>query len=89
MTNAPPFRCCGSSRRRGVFGEVAVLGGRDVLPADANRQRRYSPRFIAILAGLVVLYALAYIVISRLGYATADEYQLEGFYYVFPENTDT
>jgi hypothetical protein len=55
--------------------------------ADQKCQRR-STRVALVAAGLVTLYALAYIVISRRGYAQADTYGVEGFYYVLPENTD-
>lgn len=37
---------------------------------------------------LLLLYVGAYLALSRQGYAVADQYGLDGFYYVVPENTD-
>jgi hypothetical protein len=49
---------------------------------------RPSVRLRAIALGMIAIYVLTYVVLSRRGYAEADRYDLEGFYYVFPENTD-
>jgi hypothetical protein len=57
--------------------------------ADAKPPRRRLPLIAAIAAGLVAIYTLAYVVVSRRGYALADQYGLAGFYYVSPENTDS
>jgi hypothetical protein len=52
---------------------------------DAQRRRQLLPRPATVIAGLIVMYLLAYVVISRRGYAEADQYEFEGFYYVAPE----
>src|SRR5262249_36186209 len=40
------------------------------------------------LALLLASYVGAYYHLSRLGHAEADRYNMKGFYYFFPENTD-
>jgi hypothetical protein len=37
---------------------------------------------------LLLLYVGSYAVLSRRGYAEADQYGMKGFYYFFPENSD-
>ena len=37
---------------------------------------------------LLATYVGSYLVLSRRGYAQADEYGMKGFYYYRPENTD-
>jgi hypothetical protein len=39
-------------------------------------------------AVLLVLYVGSYVVLSRRGYAEADQYNMKGFYYFFPEDSD-
>jgi hypothetical protein len=38
---------------------------------------------------LFVLYVGSYIGLSRRGYAEADRYRMAGFYYFFPENSNS
>jgi hypothetical protein len=44
---------------------------------------------LVLFALLFVLYVGSYYVLSRRGYAEADRYNMKGFYYVTPENTDS
>jgi len=37
---------------------------------------------------LLVLYVGSYVALSRRGYAEADQYNMRGFYYFFPEDSD-
>ena len=52
----------------------------------------WKSRRLFILPTIVLLllatYVGSYLVLSRRGYAQADEYGMKGFYYFFPENTD-
>ena len=50
------------------------------------RKRKYI--VILILVILFVAYLASYIGLSRRGYAEADQYGMEGFYYFFPEDSD-
>lgn len=43
---------------------------------------------LACGALLLLLYVGSYVVLSRRGYAEADQYNMKGFYYFFPENSD-
>lgn len=43
---------------------------------------------MSVIAFLVP-YTLTYLILSRQGYADADRYAMKGFYYFFPENTDS
>ena len=51
---------------------------------------RNKKRLLTLLGGtLLVLYVASYLVLSRQGYADADEYNIMGFYYFPPEDTDS
>jgi hypothetical protein len=46
---------------------------------------------LLFVAGALVLlsYVGSYVILSRRGYAEADQYRIKGFYYFLPENSDT
>lgn len=44
---------------------------------------------IVVFALFFMAYLASYVVLSRRGYSEADQFRMKGFYYVFPENTDT
>jgi len=44
---------------------------------------------LVLFALLLVVYVGSYYVLSRRGYAEADRYDMKGFYYFTPENTDS
>ncbi len=47
-------------------------------------------RLLVFLGGLaLLLYLGSYIILSRRGYAEADQYKLKGFYYFTPVNSDS
>ena len=62
---------------------------RDNHQATMNRLRTIRVFFIpTLLAILLASYVGSYLVLSRRGYAEADEYHMIGFYYFLPENSD-
>lgn len=38
---------------------------------------------------LLVIYVGSYVILSRQGYAQADQFKMKGFYYFMPEDTDS
>ena len=49
--------------------------------------RRYK-KLLVIVALLLGVYVASYMGLSRRGYAEADQYNMMGFYYFYPENSD-
>lgn len=49
--------------------------------------RRYK-QLLVIVTLLLGVYVSSYIWLSRRGYAEADQYNIKGFYYFFPESSD-
>ncbi|MCI0704884.1 MAG: hypothetical protein L0241_27815 [Planctomycetia bacterium] len=45
-------------------------------------------RFLLLAMLLFEVYLGSYLRLSRHGYAEADQYNMHGFYYFFPENTE-
>lgn len=58
-------------------------------PSSWETYRRPQRIWKIVLAVLFACYLGSYIWLSRLGYAEADRYHSEGFYYFPPENSDT
>ena len=44
---------------------------------------------LIVIAVLLATYIGSYLWLSRRGYAEADQFGMKGFYYVFPEESDT
>ena len=53
--------------------------------AGGKKRKRVLLVFGALL---LLLYVGSYVVLSRRGYAEADRYNMKGFYYFFPEDSD-
>ena len=45
-------------------------------------------QLLLILAALLVVYVASYLALSRRGYAEADQYHVDGFFYFTPEDTN-
>jgi hypothetical protein len=56
-------------------------------PESEHVRRRHALRLVVAL--LFGVYLGSYLWLSRRGYAEADRYHLKGFYYFFPEDSDT
>ena len=54
------------------------------MPSSRTRRRI----LIGILAVLLTIYISSYMVLSRRGFAQADEFHVSGFYFLTPEDTD-
>ncbi len=51
--------------------------------------RKKRKRLLLVFGALLLLlYVGSYSVLSRRGYAEADQYNMKGFYYFFPEDSD-
>ena len=55
-----------------------------------NSRRRTCIRWIVVglLVALLTAYISSYLVLSRRGFAQADAWEMEGFYFLPPENSD-
>jgi hypothetical protein len=60
---------------RSFGGEVGVM-------------RKQPKRLLWLCGALLLLYVGTYVALSRRGYAEADRYNMKGFYYFFPEDSD-
>ena len=54
---------------------------------DALRKKGKRP-FLVFGALLLLLYVGSYVALSRRGYAEADQYNMKGFYYFSPEDSE-
>src|SRR5262245_7312845 len=52
-----------------------------------SRMRRHK-KLLVIATLLLGVYVASYLWLSRRGYAEADQYNITGFYYFFPEDSD-
>lgn len=43
---------------------------------------------IGLLAVLLMVYVSSYVIMSRRGFAQSDDWEMEGFYFLPPDNTD-
>jgi hypothetical protein len=59
-------------------------------PESMNPRRRTCVRWIVIglLSVLLTIYVSSYVILSRRGFAQSDSWEMEGFYFLPPENTD-
>jgi hypothetical protein len=56
---------------------------------EGDAAQKKGKRLLLVFAALlVVLYVGSYVALSRRGYAEADRYNMKGFYYFFPEDSD-
>jgi hypothetical protein len=56
---------------------------------EAGAVRKKSKRLLLMFGALLVLlYVGSYVALSRRGYAEADQYNMKGFYYFFPADSD-
>jgi len=46
-------------------------------------------RLLWVFGALLLLYVGSYAVLSRRGYTEADQYNMKGFYYFLPEDSDS
>ena len=43
-------------------------------------------KLISVVVLLTLVYVSSYVILSRRGFAQADEWNIKGFYFVFPSN---
>jgi 4-amino-4-deoxy-L-arabinose transferase-like glycosyltransferase len=55
--------------------------------SQRSRSRRRPKRAILWCIALLIAYVATYILLSRRGYAEAERYDMEGFYYFTPEES--
>ena len=58
------------------------------MPEDDAVQKRWKRLLLVFSVVLLLSYVGTYAVLSRRGYADADQYNMKGFYYFFPEESD-
>ena len=52
------------------------------------RRKRWTLRVVFVLVCALLAYVASYAVVSRRGFAAADQHGFEGFYFLEPEDTD-
>jgi hypothetical protein len=67
----------------------AAVAGELIHPTskDGAVWKKWKGPLLAFAGVLLLSYLGSYIVLSRRGYAEADQYKMKGFYYFFPEES--